>query len=72
MNTYYLVLVAEREEYLDGLTDLFGIMADNTSSDSRISQIFSGMQKWYRALPQVTINVKMIKSILTRAIIKKR
>ena len=41
----------------DGLTDLFGIMVDSTSSDSRISQIFGGMQKWYRALPQVTTNV---------------
>ena len=47
-----------RESYLDGLTDLFGIMVDSTSSDSRISQIFGGMQKWYRALPQVTTNVK--------------
>lgn len=49
---------AAREEYLNRLTDLFGVVIDNTSSDSRISQIFNGMQKWYRALPQVTTNVK--------------
>ena len=60
--TQYELYVSEtdavRESYLDGLTDLFGIMVDSTSSDSRISQIFGGMQKWYRALPQVTTNVK--------------
>lgn len=49
---------AAREVYLDGLIDLFGITVDNTLSNSRISQIFNGMQKWYRGLPQVTINVK--------------
>lgn len=58
----YEIYVSEtdaiREEYLEGLTALFGIVVDSTSSDSRINQIFAGMQRWYRALPQVTTNVK--------------
>lgn len=73
--TQYELYVSEtdavRESYLDGLTDLFGIMVDSTSSDSRISQIFGGMQKWYRALPQVTTNVKNNQEYFSETFYKK-
>ena len=49
---------AAREEYLDGLIDMFNVVIETGSSASRIAQIFNSMQKWYRALPQITTNVK--------------
>lgn len=49
---------ARRETYLNSLTHIFNVTLETNGSDSRIAQIFYGMQKWYRALPQVTTNVK--------------
>lgn len=49
---------ADKEEYLAGIIKCFNINIDGGSQESRISQIFNGMQKWYRALPQITTNVK--------------
>lgn len=49
---------AEREAYLDSLIDMFNVAIDINSNESRIAQIFNSMQKWYRALPQITTNVK--------------
>ncbi len=58
----YDVFVSEndaiREEYLDSVTALFDISVKTNNAESRMSQILSGMQKWYRALPQVTVNIK--------------
>lgn len=54
-----------REMYLDELIALFDIKVNRENADSRVSQILSGMQKWYRALPQVTINAKSDKDYFT-------
>lgn len=48
----------ERELYLNDLCDLFRVNTKNDGSESRITVILEAMQKWYRALPQVTKNVK--------------
>ncbi len=49
---------AARETYLNKLIDVFNVKIDNSLPESRINQIFADMQKWYRALPQVTTNAK--------------
>lgn len=60
--TLYEMFVSEidaiREYYLESLIKLFNIRIEGSNTDSRISQILSGMQKWYRALPQISINSK--------------
>ena len=48
----------ERNQYLDDLINVFGLSVSPNAEESRISQIFAGMQKWYRSLHQVTINAK--------------
>lgn len=49
---------AERENYLNELCDLFRVNIKNESAESRITIILDAMQKWYRALPQITKNIK--------------
>lgn len=62
---------AKREEYLNTLVKMFDINIDSSIRDSRINQIFSGMQRWYRSLPQVTINAKNNKEFFKEDYYKK-
>lgn len=59
-NDYYIYVSAEdveKEKYLNGLCELYKIADTKDTVDSRISIIVNCMQKWFRALPQVTKNI---------------
>lgn len=54
---YYLFMSAksaEKEKYITGLTNLFSIETRYNLTGSRLSHILIGIQRWFRALPQVT------------------
>lgn len=48
----------KKEAYLADLSKLFMVQDKMRKSDSRIENIVIGMQRWFRALPQVTKNIK--------------
>ena len=48
----------QKEKYIMELSELFMVQEKHRKSDSRIENLLTGMQRWYRALPQVTKNVK--------------
>lgn len=49
---------ADKDRYLQSLYDLFADKADKNLSGNRIANILTCMQRWYRALPQVTKNIR--------------
>lgn len=49
---------ARKEAYLRGLSELYSIKDIANKSESRIHTIVVGMQRWYRALPQIAKNLK--------------
>lgn len=49
---------ADKDRYLQNLYDLFADKADKNLSGNRITNILTCMQRWYRALPQVTKNIR--------------
>lgn len=54
---YYIFISMEdmkKEQYLIGLCDLFGVSESKNKSESRLQNILLSMQRWFRALPQVT------------------
>ena len=58
---YYIFISMEdmkKEQYLSGLCKLFGVKETNNKSESRLQNILVSMQRWFRALPQVTKNIK--------------
>jgi len=58
---YYIFISMEdmkKEQYLSGLCSLFGVKETNNKSESRLQNILVSMQRWFRALPQVTKNIK--------------
>jgi len=58
---YYLFMSAqsvEKEMYIVGLIKLFDIESKYNLSTSRLNNIIIGMQRWFRALPQVTKNFR--------------
>ena len=58
---YYIFISMEdmkKEQYLIGLCDLFGVSESKNKSESRLQNILLSMQRWFRALPQVTKNIK--------------
>lgn len=58
---YYIFISMEdmkKEQYLSGLCKLFGVRETNNKSESRLQNILVSMQRWFRALPQVTKNIK--------------
>lgn len=58
---YYIFISMEdmkKEQYLTGLCKLFGVKETNNKSESRLQSILVSMQRWFRALPQVTKNIK--------------
>ncbi len=46
----------EKEKYISNLTEIFGVEHGVNLTDNRIKNIYLCMQRWYRALPQVTRN----------------
>lgn len=50
----------EKEKYISSLNHLFDVEDNINLSDSRIKNIFVCMQRWFRALPQVTRNVSIL------------
>lgn len=58
----YLIFIskdsADKDKYLQELSKLFADKADSNLSGNRISNILTCMQRWYRALPQVTKNIR--------------
>ena len=58
---YYIFISMEdmkKEQYLSGLCKLYGVKETNNKSESRLQNILVSMQRWFRALPQVTKNIK--------------
>lgn len=49
---------ADKDRYLRALSELFADKADYNLSGNRIANILTCMQRWYRALPQVTKNIR--------------
>ncbi|MCJ7847578.1 hypothetical protein MUB35_19840 [Blautia sp. NSJ-175] len=49
---------ADKDKYLQDLSKLFADKADNNLSGNRIENILTCMQRWYRALPQITKNIR--------------
>lgn len=47
-----------KERYIKSMCDLFGVQKSDSLTDSRLQNILLGMQRWFRALPQVTKNIK--------------
>lgn len=47
-----------KEKYISRLSELFDVNNNSNLSESRINNILICMQRWYRALPQVTKNIK--------------
>ena len=54
----------KKEQYLSALCNLFGVKETNNKSESRLQNILISMQRWFRALPQVTKNIKSKSNIL--------
>lgn len=50
----------QKEKYIKNLQKLFHVEDSYNLSDSRIHDILICMQRWFRALPQVTRNIEMI------------
>lgn len=48
----------KKEAYITELTNLFVVQEKTRKSDSRIENLVIGMQRWFRALPQATKNLK--------------
>jgi len=58
---YYIYISLEdvkKERYITSLCNMFGVQSNSVLTDSRISNILLNMQRWFRALPQVTKNIK--------------
>lgn len=58
---YYIYISLEdvrKEKYIKELCDMFGVQNNSKLTDSRIGNILISMQRWFRALPQVTKNIK--------------
>lgn len=48
----------KKESYLQKLTEIFDIKEGNHKAESRIYAILASMQRWYRAQPQISKNLK--------------
>lgn len=59
---------AKREEYLSGLNELFMVDDARNLTENRIKNIVICMQRWFRALPQITRNASNISNYKNQAI----
>lgn len=55
----------KKEAYITDLTNLFVVQEKTRKSDSRIENLVIGMQRWFRALPQATKNLKNQREYIT-------
>jgi hypothetical protein len=55
----------KKETYITDLTNLFMVQEKTRKSDSRIENLVIGMQRWFRALPQATKNIKNQSAYIT-------
>ena len=58
---YYIFVSSEnaqKEKYLTTLGHLFDAKEKSQKTESRIASVLLAMQRWFRALPQVTKNIK--------------
>ncbi len=58
---YYIFVSSEdvrKEQYLSAMGQLFDAKETTNKSESRIAGVLLAMQRWFRALPQVTKNIK--------------
>lgn len=46
---------AAKEQYIQQLSEIFGVSEEKTESQNRVACIAAEMQKWYRGLPQYTM-----------------
>ena len=71
---YYIFISMEdmkKEQYLTSLCKLFGVKESNNKSESRLQNILISMQRWFRALPQVTKNIRKQEKYFGNSIISK-
>lgn len=61
----------QKEQYIDSLNKLFDVDENRNLSANRIKDIFICMQRWFRALPQVTRNIVDLDKYLQDPIAKK-
>lgn len=61
----------KKEKYINLLSEMFIVQEKNKKTDSRIDNLVSGMQRWFRALPQVTKNVRKQSEYFQNEIIEK-
>lgn len=58
---YYIYISLEdvkKEKYIADLCNMFSVQNNQKLTDSRIANAFTGMQRWFRSLPQVTKNIR--------------
>ena len=63
---YYLFISkesADKEKYIKGMNDLFEISSQRNLTENRIKNIVICMQRWFRALPQVSRNLAEVQVI---------
>ncbi len=48
----------KKEKYIAELSELFSVHEKNRKNDSRIENLVAAMQRWFRALPQATKNIR--------------
>lgn len=48
----------KKEKYIQDLCDLFHIVETAQYTNSKLSSIVTGMQRWFRSLPQITKNIR--------------
>ena len=71
---YYIFISMEdmkKEQYLSALCNLFRVKETNNKSESRLQNILISMQRWFRALPQVTKNIKKQEQYFDNSLISK-
>lgn len=55
---------ADKEKYIQELSELFPIDATSNISGNRINCVLIGMQRWYRALPQNAKNIRKVSNYI--------
>lgn len=58
---YYIYISLDdvkKEKYIADLCSMFNVQNNQKLTDSRIANTFTGMQRWFRSLPQVTKNIR--------------
>lgn len=73
-NDYYIYISLEdvnKEKYISSLCNMFNVNDRKLHVDSRIHNIFSNIQRWYRSLPQVTKNIRNQSKYIDNKVLEK-